>query len=251
MYLREIGEISAKSPSFRRKLDTAKNIVRKALSQYKYPYVAMSGGKDSMAMLGVVDDVAAEMGVDFEVFSHLSDASFPGTEEAIVEAVDKLGRKAVLDWSPVSAFEVMGRPGSWSHLGKKGFFFEGIKNYAASAGRDLAFVGVRASESHRRRRAIRIHGSIFKTKTPSPITVCYPLAWFDIKDVAAAIVHYGLPIHPIYGKNPIGEDPLNIRLGYATAKDLLSYGTAVFIKVNYPDTYKKMVNYWPEIRQYT
>ncbi len=251
MYLHEIGKISAKSLSFRRKLDTAKNIVRKALSLYTYPYVAVSGGKDSMAMLGIVDDVAAEMGIDFEVFSHLSDASFPGTEEAIVEAVDRLGRKAVLDWSPVSAFEVMGRPGSWTHLGKKGFFFKGIKNYVTSTGKDLAFVGVRASESSRRRRALRIKGSIFQTKTPSPITVCYPLAWFDVKDVAAAIVYYGLPIHPIYGKNPVGEDPLNIRLGYVTAKDLLSHGTAVFIKVNYPDIYKKMASYWPEIRQYT
>ena len=250
MYLREIGEINVKSTSFRRKLETARNIVREALSSHVSPYVAVSGGKDSIAMLGIVNDVALEMRRDFEVFAHLSDASFPGTEETIVNAVDKLGRRAVLDWSPVSAFDVMGRPGSWSHLGKKGYFFEAIKNYVTSTKRDLAFVGVRASESSRRRRAIRIHGCIFQTKTPSPITLCYPLAWFDIKDVAAAIIYYDLPIHPIYSKNPIGEDPLNIRLGYATAKDLLSHGTAVFIKVNYPDIFTKMAAYWPEIRRY-
>src|SRR5690606_18113599 len=142
---------------------------KQAFSQCKRPYVAVSGGKDSIAMLGIVDDVAKELGRDFEIWAHLSDASFPGTEETIRETCRIIGREPIIDWSPVSAFDVIDQ-GSKQQFGKKGYFFDAIKNYVETNNRDLVFIGVRAQESARRRRAVRIHGQIFQTSVPSPIT---------------------------------------------------------------------------------
>jgi 3'-phosphoadenosine 5'-phosphosulfate sulfotransferase (PAPS reductase)/FAD synthetase len=250
MYLADIGRIRMKMGVFRRKVDKAKLVIRQAFEQSKNPYVAVSGGKDSIAMLGIVNDVATTLGRDYEIWAHLSDASFPGTQETIERAGQQLGRGVIIDWSPVSAFDVVGRKGSNTRHGKKGYFFDAIKNYVVTTEKDLAFVGVRAGESKRRRTACNIHGQLFQTTVPSPILMCYPLAWFAVEDVAAAILYYDLPIHPIYGKDPIGCDPTEMRLGYTTAREMLNYGTAVFLKVNYPDIFNKIAVKWPEIRQF-
>ena len=41
-----------------------------------------------------------------------------------------------------------------------------------------------------------------------------------------------------------------IRLGYITSRDLLDKGTAVFLKLNYPDIYNKLIKSFPEIRNH-
>lgn len=251
MCLKELGEIRQHSITFQKKLNTAKGIVIKAFSQSSNPYVAVSGGKDSIAMLGIVSDVAKQIGRKFSVWSHLSDASFPGTLETIEEACGILDIVPDINWSSISAFDVMQNRKAVAQFGKKGYFFSAIKDYVRAENRDLAFVGVRAAESKRRARACAIHGSIFKTKVPSPVTVCYPLIYFDVMDVAGAICHYELPFHPIYSKVPMDGNELNIRLGYITAKDLLHMGSAVFIRVNYPEIYMKLRQAFPEISQFS
>ena len=49
------------------------------------------------------------------------------------------------------------------------------------------------------------------------------------------------------GKNSNGEDYF-IRLGYITSRDLLDKGTAIFIKLNYPDIFAKLQKSYPNIR---
>ena len=65
---------------------------------------------------------------------------------------------------------------------------------------------------------------------------------------------FNIPVHPIYekqsinmGKNSNGEDYF-IRLGYITSRDLLDKGTAIFIKLNYPDIFAKLQKSYPNIR---
>lgn len=69
-------------------------------------------------------------------------------------------------------------------------------------------------------------------------------------------MEYNAPIHPIYRKtaigtarNKFGEDGF-IRLGYLTSRDLLNKGTAVFIRLNYPDQWQKLCEVWPDIKNY-
>ena len=74
--------------------------------------------------------------------------------------------------------------------------------------------------------------------------------------VAAALLDYGAPIHPIYRKCAIGtrenafaEDGF-IRLGYITSRDIINKGTLVFIKLNYPREWQKLCEAWPEAKNY-
>ena len=88
------------------------------------------------------------------------------------------------------------------------------------------------------------------------VDVVNPLQWFRLVDVASLLYEYNAPIHPIYYKFCTdtelnsNKEPLFIRLGYITSKDLLDKGTAVFLKTNYPGIYNNLMERFPEIRNH-
>lgn len=142
--------------------------------------------------------------------------------------------------------------GSFTDYALSGVFFSSVREYAKD--KDLCFVGVRAAESRRRMRAAKAHGQVFDSASMGDVTVCHPLLWFTLYDVAAALHEYDAPIHPIYkkitierGENRCGEESF-IRLGYITSRDLLNKGTAVFLRINYPDEFNRLAAAYPEIR---
>lgn len=236
------GRLNLKLSSFRNKLRKAKEEIERVLTQYEKPYLACSGGKDSMAMMYLVHDVAKKMNKSFVVWSHLSNASFPGTYETIKKGVETLGLEWVVD-SNQDAYKYLKR-GQMAKFGKGGVFYSKIREFAKDY--DLAFVGTRAYESLRRMRSIKIKGMTFYSKSMGDVTVCCPLAWMTLNDVASLVVMYDVPMHPIYSKhdfegtyNENGE-PHWIRLGYTTARDLRDRGFAQFLKLNYPDIYNEI-----------
>lgn len=250
----EIGRVRSKMDVYRRKKEKAVALCVEALEKYNQPYAALSGGKDSVAMCFIADEAAKMCGKSFRIWSHLSDASFPGTEETCREVARMTGRPLDLDVCPTSAFDALQNRQKQA-FGKTGVFFDAVRRYASD--KDLSFVGVRAGESKRRRRAANVHGPLFYSKSMGDVTVCHPLLYFKLEDVAAALYEYGAPIHPIYGMAPLdfglnsqGEENF-IRLSYLTSRDLLNKGTAEFIKLNYPAEYAKLVRAWPEIRMFT
>lgn len=245
--LLKAGLLWAGTRAYRARLERARAAVREALATGRRAYVALSGGKDSVAMAAVVDGVAREAGADYALWAHVSDASYPGTEETCQEVAERLGRRLVLDRSPVSAFDVVGQQ-SRAAFGKSGYFFDAIGRWLDESGCGLAFVGVRAAESKRRRAACIAQGMIFETTVPRRHLKCHPLAWFGIRDVAAVIASEGMPLHPIYGK--ISLESKAIRLGYVTALDLVDKGTVAFLKLNYHDLYVRLVNAYPEAARY-
>lgn len=244
--LRVEGRIHACTAAYRRARDRAVNAAINGFEVSKTPYLSLSGGKDSVAMLGVVESAAQLTGRDYTIWAHVSDASFPGTTDTIKECAIRVGRRLVIDKSPVSAFDVVGT-GSTQRFGKKGYFFNAISRN--SADHDLAFVGVRAAESKRRMAACRAHGTLFKSEVPVYHLKCQPISWFSIWDVAAAIHESGLPIHPIYDKHP--TDIGCIRLSYITALDLIEKGTVVFLRRNYPKMFQRLCEAYPKARQFS
>lgn len=250
---REMGRLRFKLPLYQKKKEAALMLSAEQLQKHERPYIAISGGKDSTAMAFIVDEAARLVGKDFELWCHVSDASFPGTVETVREIARRINRKLVLYESPISAFEAV-KNKKKAAFGKSGFFFDSIREYAAD--KDLAFVGVRAFESKRRMKAAKAHGFVYKSGEMGDVTVCAPLTWFRIEDVAAALYEYDAPIHPIYskmavdgGKN-INDEERWIRLNYVTSKDLLHKGTAVFLRLNYPELYNKLRTAFPEVAQY-
>jgi 3'-phosphoadenosine 5'-phosphosulfate sulfotransferase (PAPS reductase)/FAD synthetase len=250
----KIGQIRSKMLEYKRKKEAAIGISEKILNDSKSPYMAISGGKDSVAMAYIIGEAVKRTGKTVRIWGHVSDASFPGTVETIQEVSTRLSLPLDIYTSEVSAFSVFGKQ-SKQAFGKTGYFFDSVRNYAKD--KDVAFVGVRAAESKRRTKAAYANGRVFYSKSMGDVTVCHPILWYKLEDVAATLWEYDAPIHPIYEKmsldsgfNCNGEDKF-IRLGYATSKDLLTKGTAMFIKVNYPDIFEKLRCAWPEISCYT
>lgn len=248
-----VGRIQSKMVSYQRKKEKAIECCIKALEMSQSPYVSLSGGKDSVAMCYIVDEAARMLGKNFRIWTHLSDASFPGTEETCRKVAENLGRSWDVYRCETSAFDAI--DGRYrAAFGKRGVFFDSIREYAAD--KDLSFVGVRASESKRRRKGANVHGQIFQSESMGNVIVCHPVLWFRLEDVAATLYEYQAPIHPIYakasldlGKNSQGEE-MFIRLSYITSKDLLNKGTAVFLKLNYPREFAKLCEAWPEIKRF-
>lgn len=249
----ECGRLRSKMSAYQKKKNEAIKICENALLTHEAPYAALSGGKDSVAMAFIINDAAKKCGKDFRLWAHISDASFPGTEETCVKVSEMTGRQLDISRSD-KAFEMLSAK-EVSAFGKSGVFFSEVRKYNKT--KDVAFVGVRANESKRRMKAAKIHGDVFLSNSMGGITVVNPLQWFDVFDVAAALAEYNAPIHPIYRKVPVetgnnsNGEPLFIRLSYITAKDLWNRGTLVFIRINYPDIYAKMLKYCPEISRFT
>lgn len=247
----KIGQIRAKMPQYRDKKRRAIDVSAEQLIKAKSPYLSLSGGKDSVAMAFVVWEASKLVEKPFRMWTHISDASFPGTLETCQSVAERISMPLDVSESGKSAFEYLSDLKKQS-FSKNGVFFDAIREYAKS--KDLSFVGVRARESKRRMNAAKAHGQVFRSKSMGDVTVCHPVLYFTLEDVAAALWEYDAPIHPIYQKSPIGsyinvfgEDSF-IRLAYTTSKDLLNKGTAVFLKYNYPEQFQKLAEAWPEIR---
>lgn len=249
----EIGKLRSNMQNYKQKKQNAIDVCCQCFEDYKNPYLALSGGKDSVAMAFLVNEAANKCGKAFRLWSHISDASFPGTLETCKETAQRINKPLDIYSCPQSAYDYLNSPQKRA-FGKSGVFFDSVKNYAIE--KDLAFVGVRAYESKRRMKAAKSHGQIFSSKAMGDITVCNPLLWFRLEDVAAVLYEYNAPVHPIYKKFAIGQgqnalhEDMFIRLGYITSRDLLNKGTAVFIRYNYPDIFAKLVVAYPEIRNW-
>lgn len=241
--LRITGAVHRHSHAYRRAKRKAMGVIEQAMGQCERPYLALSGGKDSAALLALCHEAFGPRELD--LWAHVSDASFPGTVETIRACAERVGRPVEIDESPVSAFEVVGQQ-SRQKFGKRGYFFDAVARAAET--HDLVFTGVRAAESKRRRKAYWVHGHIFATNTPAPIVRCDAIAHFTIEDVAAVLVEYDMPIHPIYDKIALSDKP--VRLGYATSLDLVEKGTVQFLKRNYPALYNRLCQAWPDARDY-
>jgi 3'-phosphoadenosine 5'-phosphosulfate sulfotransferase (PAPS reductase)/FAD synthetase len=248
----EIGRIKSKSARYAAKRNAAIQTAANALMTHKAPYLALSGGKDSVAMAFLVNEAALLCNRDFRVWCHVSDASFPGTVETVRAVCAAINRPLDIHESQTSAFELIANPQKQA-FGKTGHYFDSVRAYAND--KDLAFVGVRAFESKRRMRAAKIKGTTFTSESMGGVTICQPLLWFRLEDVAATLYEFDAPIHPIYSKmaldtrNRFGEEQW-IRLGYITSRDLLNKGTAVFLKTNYPDQFAKLAAAYPEVRNF-
>ena len=251
----QAARIRGKLASYRAKLEKSIQLCEDALASHKAPYVALSGGKDSVAMAYIVDEAARRCGRDFTLWLHASDASFPGTVETCQRVADQTGRRLDVSMCRTSAFDMLSMDRVRA-FGKQGIFFDEVRRYAQD--KDLAFVGTRAAESKRRRSAAKAHGDSFYSRSMGDVDVVCPMQWFDLVDVFAAILHYNAPIHPIYYKIPVNTkdanangEPQFIRLSYVTSRDLWDAGTLYFIKVNYPDLYARVIEHLPDASIYT
>lgn len=186
MNIKRVLKEWARTDEHQAKVGEAQHIVQKALQQYKKPYVAFSGGKDSTCVLHLVLEQKPDIMVlhwDYGPYyiprwlerEFIRNAKKIGARNVRVETspeYKRLGRKAI---------NVLGR----EYLGK-------LVPRLKKEGYDLVFVGLRKEESLKRRRRIN------RREYAGVIPECWPIAEWSWEDVWAYILSHNLPYASVY-----------------------------------------------------
>jgi len=184
---------------YRRKVATSRSFIRRVLASYQNPYVAVSGGKDSMAMLHLVVQYKRDVWVRHWDYGEWLIPRW--IEKEILQGIDQI--------APFSRHSYEKRPGGdkpsarESHIAKSPFFprlSEAVKRH----GWDVCFLGLRSQESQKRRARIaeakRRTGTWIEPKKSGFTDTAFPIAEWTAKDVWAYIVEHDVPVPSVYEK---------------------------------------------------
>ena len=170
-------------PTFKRKVEKAKEIIREALA-IAPSYVAVSWGKDSVVMLHLVQSICP----DILAFHYGSIESATGLVSNFPEVIATYRSKF-----PTNYQELIALP-EWA-------FTPDTVRDRIQATIDpkfkVALVGVRAQESKKRRSAIKHYGVIHQYKSDN-LWRCFPLAYWQTEDIWAYTCLHDLPYLDAY-----------------------------------------------------
>lgn len=184
-------------PQFVRKVSASVDVVRKALKRSKRPYVAFSGGKDSLCVLALVEAIRPDITIAWTD----DELEYPETVEyqrSVQEQygdqyVVTLGRSEHAGWFRPWTDQPYWRdplPGSHRKTIPQ-------DDWMAARGHDLTFTGVRAAESNARRMWLEDSGPLYRVNSGTGRRCCPLWDWTD-DDVWALIAVEGLPVNPVY-----------------------------------------------------
>lgn len=188
---RQTFEVWAETDGYEERMESASETIRGAFDLYHKPYVALSGGKDSLVMLHMILRHDPDVLVwHWDYGPHYMPRDL---EQEVIDACFKLGVKHLrIDSSPRYR---------WGRSEKNVLFpalFGRVQPQLIEDGHRLAFVGLRAEESNKR--ACKTMG---RMKNNGRMWECYPLRDLTTYDVWAYIVENDLPYcshYDRYGK---------------------------------------------------
>ncbi len=218
-------------------LGISDRIIRQGLSQCQNPYLALSGGKDSLVTLDLA--MKYRSNIDVVQFTALN-LELPGTDDAIfaIERHYGISVKRIFcrDWHD----EFYRHFGVWPHFEETQFVdgiyerkIEAIREY----GWDAYLVGMRSDESVRRRISLKqpVKWKWRYTHDEKELRIA-PIAPWTIEDVWAYIIGNQLPYHSAY--------PLMVNLGIPIERARVDSLTNVRIyQYGFIETIKRL---WPE-----
>jgi len=179
----------AETEEFKRKVESAKRVIRQALSIARKPYVAVSGGKDSLTVLHLV--LQEKRDIDVWHWDHGRWLMPRGVEREIVRALRGVCKpEQLVIESSKSLDEEEAR---WDYKRWYRAFYGKLNRIAKERGWDLCFLGIRAEESHRR----RVKYDFF---VRGEITICCPIFDWSWRDVWAYVFANKLPYPKVYDK---------------------------------------------------
>lgn len=218
---RTIGVMPADAPEhqlfrserFRAKLVRTLLLVGEALGRAKKPYVALSGGKDSLAVAAlcgaVREDVTVAWSDDELEYPESVEYMRMWREIAGERFVVTLGHATHAGW-----FRPWSDAPSWREP------FPGAvrigmaqDDWMGRQGYDLTLTGLRANESRARRDHLLARGALYRVKGGTGWRCC-PLADWTEDDVWALIAGWGLPYNAAYDRlTAIGVHRRAARIG--------------------------------------
>lgn len=190
----------ARQSAFRRKLERARTVVTAMLLVCQRPYVAWSGGKDSLVVLALVAEqmpgVTAVWGDD-ELEHDEQLAYVPQAAEILGARLRVILSTAThADW-----FTAWSEQPSWREpLPMSESMAPDARTYAWASrqGYGGVVLGLRAQERPHRRTHLAVRGAVHRSA--SGLWQANPLAWWTVADVWAAIHALGLPYNPVYDR---------------------------------------------------
>lgn len=247
----------ATTRAYQRRVDEARRIVERAL-EIGRSYLAISGGKDSVALLGIARSVDPSIDAWFID----SGAETPDTMSVIERLATEFGvriKPASIDI--VTMLKMVGAMGydgpekldgewHWSAAAfKQSLIEEPAQALAEEFCYRVAITGVRADESRGRAIMARKYGPLHQTK--SGMWSCMPLInWRGIDSLAYCAAH-DLPISHLYIDPDHSERPERRRTGCMLGTTYRSHGRWAELRAKYPEAWRRLEAIFPDMRRLT
>jgi len=242
--IRKTFELYAKLATHRFKVLLARDYVRRWLSECSRPYVAISGGKDSLCTLALVREQAP--GTPAVYFD--ADCAFPEVSTIVDNTPTTVRYPAdepILD--TIKRFGLYGGP-ALERATMQSTVYGPIKRLIAEHGFDAVAYGLRAEESKGRAHHMKTRGQVFRYKRDG-ILACQPIAHWTYFDVWAFIVSHNLPYCGVYDRMwdmPEREQ----RVSYWAGETNRENGRYVWLKRHYPELWNRLAAELPDVRAY-
>lgn len=280
--------LHAKSRAFAHSVETAKRLAREGAAKVAPRsngvgglFCALSGGKDSVAMAGIL----VEAGIDVPSVHTTTKLDYPdtlATVEAVAEhlnlelevvepancewhveqvcrrfgvakpqpPVDGYDELSILEAVPASATlpEMLDQYRRATASGNMGVAYTYEHEYAGS------FCGLRSEESNARAMYRAVWGPVFQSRKDQTWRVCPLLGWSDL-DVYAFIVDRGLPLHPWYRRAYEAQqgrvNPGTLRVDSCVPEtSILGFGSWAVYRRVYREHAEMVERYIPLLKQY-
>lgn len=250
----ETYRLRAKLPVYRARVDRARMLIYEAVAKGEC-YVGFSGGKDSLALLHLVQSV--DQGIPG--FFIDSGAETPDTLDTVqsMESRGHLVERIYPLRSIIEMFKLVGLlgydgpdrlPGEW-HWKRNKWKQVLIDEPAArirSLGYEVALLGLRKDENKGRGISLRKYGPVHRRK--DGVWIACPLADWTGADVLAYCMAHDLPLSKIYlDPGDSAAEREHRRTGTALGSTYTSYGRLQDLRRRYPKMWAELVADFPRI----
>lgn len=219
---RKVALLHSRLRAFSAKIEAARAIVREGLAACESPTISCSFGKDSVAMMHLVLDVAPSLPAYFLAWA--GESEHLGDFERVRE--DWRGRG--VDVQVVT-------------LERESLEERAVDRWDAITPGDGYFVGLRAEESPHRRRTLRMHGPVYRMAS-GIVRICPLARWSDL-DVAAYIAAHELPVLSQYDR-----DGFEVRTVARVPRDSVRPRMMRKLRQTDPTAYNALCARYPELR---
>lgn len=254
-------EAHSKTERYRRKLRAAVDIAQQG-AEYGRLFGALSGGKDGVAMAGVL--CAAGLREQIPLVHCHTDLNTPGMEQCALETAERLDMDLEIIEPESDVWQMLATlPREipiWderNHLQLRRAIASGNMLVAHLYAHSYvgSFSGMRSEESRGRLWNRKMRGPLYQLKSDET-WMCLPIVDWSARDVFACLVSMGLPIHPHYrlmserfGVEP--ESPGSRVDCMLPEERVTSWPIAAQLAQLYPDLWRRIVAIRPELRQQT
>lgn len=240
MISRDEALLHSRLKRHQRQIDRSREIIEASLVEFEKPYVAFSGGKDSIVTLELVREQAPNIP---SIFFDAA-CSYPETYEVMAQYSERGPAVRILQTEPF--LETLRQYGldhpNIGGITRATTVEEPTIQLQHEEGYDAVFLGLRAQESRDRTLLAATKGPIYFSESDGMIKSCPVMYWSDA-DIWAFIHSRALPYNRAYDK---GVD----RISYWAGTTNIRRGRWLELKRHWPGLFNSFAAEFPEITQY-